>query len=205
MAKTKRRELVQLASVYDPDKHEIGGWYMSEKLDGGRCFWDGGITRGLPTETVPWAGITHPKKLTRKPKIKPIATGLWSRYGNPIIAPDWFLDALPPITLDGEIWCGRGGFQLSRSIVAGDTPDSRWDQVSYACYGSPSFFTFTEPGLVKNASMYADIPEETLAWALKTRAGWTTASTSCGWRSSPPAPPAPPSRPGSGPSMRLRP
>ena len=30
-----------LASPYDPDRHDPAGWYMSEKLDGVRCIWDG--------------------------------------------------------------------------------------------------------------------------------------------------------------------
>lgn len=30
-----------LASVYEPEKHDPTGWYMSEKLDGVRCIWDG--------------------------------------------------------------------------------------------------------------------------------------------------------------------
>ena len=30
-----------LASVYEPEKHDPTGWYMSEKLDGVRCLWDG--------------------------------------------------------------------------------------------------------------------------------------------------------------------
>ena len=32
---------VMLASVYDPEKIDPTGWFMSEKLDGVRCFWDG--------------------------------------------------------------------------------------------------------------------------------------------------------------------
>ena len=32
---------VMLANVYDPDKVDPTGWYMSEKLDGVRCYWDG--------------------------------------------------------------------------------------------------------------------------------------------------------------------
>ena len=32
---------VMLASTYDPDKVDPAGWYMSEKLDGVRCYWDG--------------------------------------------------------------------------------------------------------------------------------------------------------------------
>jgi hypothetical protein len=90
-----RRELLQLADRYDPRKHYVAGWFVSEKLDGTRCFWDGGISRGLPTEQVPWASIIDPKTGQKKTKIKPVATGLWSRYGNPIMAPDWWLNQLP--------------------------------------------------------------------------------------------------------------
>ncbi len=55
-----RRELLQLAHNYKPDKHKIAGWYISEKLDGTRCFWDGGLSRDVPTDQVPWASITDP-------------------------------------------------------------------------------------------------------------------------------------------------
>ena len=30
-----------LADVYDPEKTDPTGWFMSEKLDGVRCYWDG--------------------------------------------------------------------------------------------------------------------------------------------------------------------
>lgn len=32
---------VMLAQSYDPDKHDPSGWFMSEKLDGIRCYWNG--------------------------------------------------------------------------------------------------------------------------------------------------------------------
>lgn len=32
---------VMLAHNYDPDKHDVTGWLMSEKLDGVRCYWNG--------------------------------------------------------------------------------------------------------------------------------------------------------------------
>lgn len=160
MTKIPRRELLQLAKPFkhDNERMKIAGWYISEKLDGTRCFWDGGVTRGMATAEVPWAGLLHPKTLEPKTKIKPYSTGLWSRYGNPIIAPDWFLDLLPKLPLDGELWCGRGNFQLCRSIISGDTPDPRWDQVKFAVYGSPAWQEFIKPGLIKNNSMYCEIP-----------------------------------------------
>ena len=149
-----RREFLQLAKKYNPEKSKISGYLSSEKLDGSRCFWDGGVSRGLATVDVPWASTTDPKTGGLKKKIKPVATGLWSRYGNPIIAPDWFLDELPPTFLDGELWAGRGKFQLCRSIVAGDKPDPRFDQIQYAVYGSPPLERVFMDGEIKNSNFH---------------------------------------------------
>ena len=153
-----RREFLQLADRYDSDKHNIAGWFISEKCDGTRCFWDGGVSRGQPTESVPWASIADPKTGKKKTKIKPTATGLWSRYGNPIMAPDAFLNLLPCCPLDGELWSGRGNFQLCRSICAGDKSDPRFmEKIVYAVYSSPSIEAIFSSGLVKNANMVRQI------------------------------------------------
>lgn len=152
-----RREFLQLAHTYQPGKSKIGGWLLSEKLDGTRCFWDGGITRGMPTDCVPWANVINPKTGKPKPKIKPFSTGLWSRYGNPIIAPEWFLDHLPPAPLDGELWAGRGNFQLCRSICAGDFPDPRFTLISYAIYSSPPIDLVIQEGEIKSPNFVATI------------------------------------------------
>ena len=139
-ATSNRREFLQLAEPLVLAKRDrkgnlafkVGGKFLSEKLDGTRCFWDGGVSRDLPTDSVPWASILDPKTGKKKAKIKPLATGLWSRYGNPIMAPDWFLNGLPACPLDGELWAGRGNFQLCRSICGGDEPDPRFKQIKYA-------------------------------------------------------------------------
>jgi DNA ligase-1 len=151
-----RREFLQLARIFDPKKDKIGGWYVSEKLDGTRCFWDGGLTRGLETIKVPFANIIDPKTRMPKPNLKPYATGLWSRHGNPIIAPDEFLDLLPPIPLDGELWAGRGKFQLCRSICASETPDPRFNQLQYAVYGCPPINRVMASGEIRNNNFYAN-------------------------------------------------
>ena len=140
-----KREFLQLADHYDPRKHDVAGWFVSEKLDGTRCFWDGGLTRGLPTEQVPWASIIDPKTGEKKAKVKPLSTGLWSRYGNPIMAPDWWLNQLPCCPLDGELWAGRGKFQLCRSICGGDTPDERFDKIVFAVYSTPPLARSSAP------------------------------------------------------------
>jgi len=160
-----RREFLQLAKKYNPEKSKVAGHLISEKLDGSRCFWDGGVSRGMATVDVPWASLTNPKTGKLKPKIKPVATGLWSRYGNPIIAPDWFLDELPPTFLDGELWAGRGKFQLCRSIVAGDKPDPRFDQIQYAVYGSPAFDRVFMDGEIKNTNFHCIVDcDRTREW-----------------------------------------
>ncbi|MHC4302551.1 MAG: DNA ligase-like domain-containing protein, partial [Planctomycetota bacterium] len=150
-----RREFLQLAKKFDPDKHDPSGMWISEKLDGTRVFWDGGITRGLPTDQVPWASIINPKTGDRKPKIKPVATGLWSRYGNPIIAPDWWLNQLPSMFLDGELFAGRGNFQTLRSITAKDVAEEdAWRKVQFAVFGSPAPSQVFAAGEIKNANFH---------------------------------------------------
>ena len=43
---------------------------------------------------------------------------LWTRGGNIIAAPDWFMEGFPKgIHLDGEIFAGRGGFQRASEAV----------------------------------------------------------------------------------------
>jgi DNA ligase-1 len=152
-----RREFLQLATPLDVKKHRVGGHYLSEKLDGTRCFWDGGISRGVSTADVPWASIIDPKTGNKKAKIKPISTGLWSRYGNPIIAPDWWLNTLPACFLDGELTAGRGAFQLTRSICGGDTPDARFDKIRYAVYSAPCVGLLFQSGEIKNSNMHRTI------------------------------------------------
>jgi len=168
-----RREFLQLAKPYKPEKHDIAGWLISEKLDGTRCLWDGGITRGMETQDVPYASLVNPKTGKPKGKVKPSATGLWSRYGNPIMAPDWFLDDLPETPLDGELFAGRGKFQLCRSICAGDTPDPRFDQIKYACYSAPPIDHLLMPGEIKNSNFHCMLDDAAARWfASKTPAGF---------------------------------
>lgn len=131
-------EYLMRAKTLNPAKDKIGGFFISEKLDGMRAFWDGGVSRGDPTISVPWANVTDPKTGLPKKKILPVSTGLWSRYGNPIMAPDWWLNQLPCCPLDGELWAGRGNFQACRSTVSRDNPDERWRGIQFIVFGCPS-------------------------------------------------------------------
>jgi len=171
MAKaTNRREFLMLGKSYDPDKHSIAGYYMSEKLDGIRAFWDGGISRGLPTTSVPWASVINPKTGQQKTKIKPFATGLWSRYGNPIAAPDWFLNQLPCCPLDGELWAGHGGFQTVTSVCRKDkAEDAEWRKISYGVFSCPNPFCVFHSGEIKNANFHCTIDSDNIERWIKNR------------------------------------
>ncbi len=94
-----------LANVWDPSIDPTG-WWMSEKYDGLRGYWDG-----------------------RK---------LWSRKGNLIHAPDYFLAELPrDIAVDGELWVAHGKFEETISIVRSETPDDRWKRVHFMVFDAP--------------------------------------------------------------------
>jgi DNA ligase-1 len=63
---------------------------------------------------------------------------LLSKQGNPIHAPDWFLQQLPPFTIDGELWTQRNDFENISSIVRQQQPDQRWQQISYQIFEVPN-------------------------------------------------------------------
>ncbi|ATE59228.1 DNA ligase [Thauera sinica] len=67
------------------------------------------------------------------------------RSGLAIPAPDWFVAALPPRPLDGELWLGRGRFEALSGIVRRESPvDAQWRSVRYMVFdlpGDPGTFT----------------------------------------------------------------
>ena len=70
-----------LAESWD-NAADLSDWWMSEKLDGVRAYWDG--------------------------------KQFLSRHGNIYYAPDWFIEGLPTVPLDGELWIDRKTFQRSQ-------------------------------------------------------------------------------------------
>ena len=153
-----KREFLQLAHIYAPAKHGIGGYYASEKLDGGRCFWDGGATRGLDKSAVPWANCAKDDRY----KTKQVATGLWSRYGNVIHAPSWWLDSLPAIPLDGELY-GPPRQELM-SIIKDLDPGPGWMGVKYYAFDAAPIGVVLEPGVINTPNFFKIIPTTALAW-----------------------------------------
>lgn len=72
------------------------------------------------------------------------ARALWDgqslrfRSGRPVPAPAWFIAALPPEPLDGELWLGRGRFAELSGIVRRQQPrDDEWRQVRFMVFEQP--------------------------------------------------------------------
>lgn len=125
-----------------------GLWLMSEKLDGIRCLWDGGVSRGSLVGNVPWANT-----LKDKPGKEIRATGLWTRYGKVIWAPDYWVDQLPRgVLLDGELWMGTRSFEKVSSVVrtqSGAT-DVAWGNVEYWVFDMPNIGALFTTGRINN-------------------------------------------------------
>lgn len=94
-----------LAERWD-GQDNLAGWWMSEKLDGVRAYWDG--------------------------------SRFISRLGHPFHAPTWFVEGLPDVPLDGELWGGRKRFQRTVSVVRRQDASSDWKEISYLVFDAPS-------------------------------------------------------------------
>ncbi|HEX4608084.1 MAG TPA: DNA ligase [Urbifossiella sp.] len=96
---------VLLAETWD-NAVDLAGWWMSEKLDGVRAYWDG-------------------KQFI-------------SRQGNLYHAPDWFIDGLPAVPLDGELWVARKAFQRTVGIVRRQDKPDIWTEVRFLVFDAPA-------------------------------------------------------------------
>lgn len=60
------------------------------------------------------------------------------RSGNVVNAPNWFIAALPPQPLDGELWIVRGTFERLSGIVRRTVPDdAEWRELRYMIFELP--------------------------------------------------------------------
>jgi len=96
---------VLLAETWD-NARDLAGWWMSEKLDGVRAYWDG-------------------KQFV-------------SRQGNLYHAPDWFVEGLPGVPLDGELWVARKAFQRTVGIVRRQDKPDTWKEVRFLVFDAPA-------------------------------------------------------------------
>ncbi len=140
------RELAMLAHEYNKNRDRAGGMFMSEKLDGMRALWIP-ATRGLRVETIPFANMGKDVR-------NHLATGLWSRYGKPIFAPEWFLVGFPPYPLDGELYAGRKRFDEVMSACKKHDPiEHEWAKIKYHVFDAPLYKSIFATGTINNPQM----------------------------------------------------
>jgi DNA ligase-1 len=109
---------------------DLSEWWMSEKLDGVRAYWDG--------------------------------KQFLSRQGNLYHAPDWFIEGLPSVPLDGELWIDRKKFQRTVSIVRRQDKNDLWNEVRFLIFDAPAAsggfedrLAFLKDSLAKGAAKFA--------------------------------------------------
>ncbi len=61
------------------------------------------------------------------------------RGGNEVAAPRWFLDRLPAVPLDGELWLGHGQFEAVAGLVKRLRPDdAAWRALHFQVFELPA-------------------------------------------------------------------
>lgn len=130
---------VLLSHTFPLEKKKDGSWYsevdaknwwVSEKLDGVRAYWD-------PEKKV-----------------------IYSRNGKPYSVPEWFTKNLPNEFLDGELWHGRQEFQKTSGIVRHKTPNNEdWKEITYKVFDLPKSPEVFEKRLEKLEILLKDIPQ----------------------------------------------
>jgi len=119
-----------LAETWDTAT-DLSGWWMSEKLDGVRAYWDG--------------------------------KQFLSRLGNLFHAPDWFVEGLPDVALDGELWIARKAFQRTVGIVRRQDKNDLWKEVKFLVFDAPGIkdpferrLEFVRDAFARKKARYAD-------------------------------------------------
>jgi DNA ligase-1 len=153
-----KREFLQKCHEFNPTKDRCANYLISEKLDGQRCFWDGGLTAGLKVKDVPFSNPSN--------RPEDISTGLWTINGKIVFAPSWWLQGMPKIFLDGELYTVRGDRQTCRSTVSQRNPDERWGNVRFVVFGSPPLRTIFADGKI-NSMFFKREFKGVIDWAEK--------------------------------------
>lgn len=85
----------------------LAGYWVSEKYDGVRAYWDG--------------------------------QRLVTRQGEAIRPPAWFTQGWPDQPLDGELWAGRGGFEIASAAARRREPvDGEWRRLRFMAFDLPA-------------------------------------------------------------------
>ena len=158
-----KRHFLMQAHKMKPD-FDPRGFYVSEKFDGIQAAWDGGVTCGMDCRDIPFANVAKHGRY----KVRPKATGLWSRYAQPIQAPEWFTRGLPTCPLVGELWAGFGNQQLVTSFCGKLNPIyDEWKQIKYMIFDSQPISIWLAAGKIDLQHLKMTIPPGVERWFMK--------------------------------------
>ena len=148
-----KAKAVMLAKAW-PDGSDPTDWWISEKLDGVRAYWDGRDFYSRNGNPFPvrlrGTGFLAPPLLSLLPLFPfspaPALASIDRHSGalpgpglvSPGQVPDWFKEGLPTDEpLDGELWCGRQKFRQALSIIKSSGSGKQWEFVSYLVFDAP--------------------------------------------------------------------
>ncbi|TDM09920.1 MAG: DNA ligase [Ideonella sp. MAG2] len=101
---------------------------------------------------------------------------LWTRGGLRIAAPAWFTQKLPAQALDGELWMGRGRFEvLSGAVRRAEPGDAAWRLISYRVFELPGAAGSFEQRAQRLRELVQQARFEGLHWVPQERLADTTA------------------------------
>ena len=88
----------------------------------------------------------------------------YSRAGNRFNAPAWFVERFPRQALDGELWMGRGTFEVLSGAVRRETPDpAAWQRIRYMVFDLPGMAAPFDERLQRMREMFAEPPSQYIA------------------------------------------
>lgn len=150
------RETVLLAKPMDERVHALG-WWASEKLDGMRFIWDGGVTIGQRVVDVPFANTLKIQRFNGWQDLR--STGLWSRYLNPIYAPKAWIDkwllnpqhygSLTGRVVEGELDHHDGWQAMASACKKLEGVESEWEHVRPTLFDAPNALSIWSAGEVR--------------------------------------------------------
>ncbi len=99
-----------------------------------------------------------------------------SKNGNVFFAPESFTKGFPKVTLDGELWAGRGEYEKGSSIIRkqsksyenADEWNDAWNELQYVVFDAPGLYN--GDGLSYGVKKY--MASDTFEGAMSTMKGW---------------------------------
>ena len=124
------KQLLTTAAVASAGSLLGGAWWAPPALAAGESVQ---LAQAWPTGRSPQGFLVSEKF----DGVRAVWDGKHLRFrsGRMIAAPAWFLAALPPLPLDGELWMGRGQFDRLSGAVRKTVPDdAEWRSLKYLVF-----------------------------------------------------------------------